>query len=105
MEKSITHAEHVDLLHDRSRLTIISLLATSQGGFLPFTTLQERSSLTPGNLSSHLKMLENRKLITVRKEFHGRRPRTTIQITKEGREALEAFIASMEKLIRQHRSS
>lgn len=93
----------VDQLHDRSRIAIISLLTTCQGGLLPFTKVQEKTKLTPGNLSSHLRMLENRKMITIHKEFHGRRPRTTVSITSEGREALDLFIASMEDIIRRHR--
>ena len=102
-EKSEAIASMVDQLHDRSRLAIISLLATSQGGLLPFTRLQEKTAMTAGNLSSHLRMLENRKMVTLHKEFVGRRPRTTVYLSFEGRKALEMFIASMEELIRVHR--
>lgn len=91
------------LLHDRSRLAIVSLLASSAAGELPFTFIRERTELTAGNLSSHLRTLENAGLVQTIKQFQGRRPLTTIVLTPAGRTALDAAISEMEAIVREYR--
>ncbi|WP_181015537.1 transcriptional regulator [Alkalispirochaeta sphaeroplastigenens] len=95
--------DDTDLLHDRSRLAIVSLLATSSSDELPFTFIQEKTGLTAGNLSSHLRTLENAGLVSLTKQFQGRRPLTTIVLTSTGRTTFDAFIREMESLIRGYR--
>ncbi|MFW6363820.1 MAG: transcriptional regulator [Spirochaeta sp.] len=91
------------LLHDRSRLSIVSLLAGSATGELPFTFIREKTGLTAGNLSSHLRTLENAGLVETVIEFHGRRPLTTIVLAPAGRQALDAAISEMEAIVREYR--
>ena len=55
---------------------------------------------TDGNLSVHLRKLEEADYVEVEKGFRGRRPHTTVRLTKKGREAWIAYIARMEDLLR-----
>ncbi len=65
-----------------------------------FTTLKELLGVTDGNLASHAKALEAEGYIEVRKQFIGRKPNTTYTATASGRQAFEAHIAALERLIR-----
>ena len=91
------------MLDDRTRLSIVTLLATSADSQLSFTEIQEKAGLTPGNLSSHLRNLEEAGYVHVSKQFRGRRPLTTVRITDAGKAALERHIEEMEELIRRYR--
>lgn len=66
-----------------------------------FSGLQQRLELTKGNLSSHLRKLEDGALISVTKEFVDRRPRTTYRLTTQGRSTLEAYLTSVERILRE----
>ncbi|WP_438870755.1 transcriptional regulator [Paractinoplanes ovalisporus] len=68
-----------------------------------FTYLRDTLSLTGGNLSRHLAVLEEAHLIEVTKGHEGRRPRTWIAITAVGRAALAAELAALEALVLRHR--
>lgn len=92
-----------DLLHDRNRLSIVSLLASSPMDELPFTHICEKTGMTAGNLSSHLRSLEHGGLVETIKQFKGRRPLTTVTLTASGRQALDAAIEEMEEIIRNYR--
>lgn len=93
-----------ELLHDRNRLSIVSLLAAGQAASLSFKEIQEKAELTAGNLSSHLRTLETGGLVAVTKQFQGRRPLTTVELTDAGRVTLEEFLGEMEEIIRQYRA-
>jgi DNA-binding MarR family transcriptional regulator len=94
----------IDLLRERNRLAVVSLLAGSITGSLPFTDIQEKTGLTSGNLSSHLRMLETHGLVRIEKSFSGRKPCTTVFLKERGREALEDFVTEMERFIATYRS-
>ena len=85
------------LIHERMRLGIISALAVNQS--LTFNDLKRLLKTTDGNLSVHARRLEEAEFITCTKSFDGRTPRTEYRITANGRRALEAYLAQMEKLI------
>ena len=73
------------IFHEPHRLAIMSsLCALTQGE--SFTELKRDCGLTDGNLSRHLRAMEAAGVITITKTFVGRRPRTTIIVTDEGRE-------------------
>jgi DNA-binding PadR family transcriptional regulator len=59
-------------------------------------------SSTAGNLSRHLTVLEEAGLVDVEKGYEGRRPRTWVRITKQGRQALAAELDVLAALVRQH---
>jgi DNA-binding MarR family transcriptional regulator len=58
--------------------------------------------LTPGNLSRHLTVLEDAGMVQVEKGYEGRRPRTWVRITGQGRAALAAELAALTELVRRH---
>ncbi len=66
-----------------------------------FIYLREKVGATDGNLSVHLKKLEDAKYIGVKKSFEGRKPITHYKLTTTGRKAFEAYIDNLEKLIRK----
>ena len=65
-----------------------------------FTYLREKVGATDGNLSVHLKKLEEAKYISVKKSFSDRKPVSHYKLTSSGRRAFEAYIDSLEKLIK-----
>lgn len=85
------------LIHERTRLAIISALAA--GGPLSFADLKRLLDVTDGNLSVHARKLEEAGYIQCDKSFAGRVPRTEYALTKEGRKALERYLGHMEALI------
>lgn len=86
------------VIHERVRLGIVSALAAR--GALTFTELKELLSLTDGNLSVHSALLEKHGLITVTKEFVGRKPQTTFELTAEGRSQLNDYLDELERLLK-----
>ena len=85
------------LIHERTRLAIISALAG--GGPQSFAELKRLLDVTDGNLSVHARKLEEAGYVECTKSFAGRVPRTEYALTKEGRKALERYIRHMEALI------
>lgn len=83
---------------NRVRLGIMSALMVND--YVEFNSLKELLDVTDGNLASHLKALEKSELISVQKQFIGRKPNTTYQITKEGNKQFTEHINALEKLIK-----
>jgi DNA-binding MarR family transcriptional regulator len=89
-----------DLVHQRHRLGILTIAAEAQ--WADFGYLREALELTAGNLSRHLTVLEEAGLIQVEKGYQGRRPRTRVRITRQGRAALAAELAALTERVRRH---
>ena len=89
------------LLHDRMRLGIVSVLATSAD--LSFSDLKAALSATDGNLSVHARKLEDAGYVSCTKAFVGRTPRTDYKLTASGRRALEKYLDHMDAIIRATR--
>ena len=89
-----------DVVHQRHRLGILTI--TAEAASAEFGYLQQALSVTPGNLSRHLTVLEQARLIHVIKGHRGRRPRTWVKITSAGRTALSAEIAALSELVSRH---
>jgi len=87
------------LLVDRVRLAIMAHLALA-GGPVEFNTLLEELELTKGNLATHLRKLEEAELITVHKEFVGRKPRTTYVCTARGKKEMRSYLGTIEALLK-----
>ena len=85
------------LLHEPARLSVVACLAVVEEA--DFVFLQSQTGMTGGNLSSHVKKLESAGYVKVRKEFQGARPRTSLQLTPPGREALETYLDAMKNLL------
>jgi DNA-binding HxlR family transcriptional regulator len=87
-----------DVIHQKVRLAVMSCLMAS--GEVDFNALKHALGVSDGNLSTHLTVLEDHGYIDVRKEFVGKKPRTTYTPTSLGRKAFEAYIAALEALVK-----
>lgn len=87
-----------DVIHGRVRLAVMAYL--SGAGSADFTLLRHKVGVTDGNLSVHIRKLEEAGYIQVEKQFSDRRPLTICHLTKGGREAWIAYIARMDALLR-----
>jgi len=95
------HERFERLIHERSRLGIISALAVNET--LSFNDLKKLMRTTDGNLSVHARKLEDAGYISCTKSFEGRTPKTEYSLTRAGRRALEQYLNHMEALIRTMR--
>lgn len=89
------------LLHERGRLAITSVLAAVD--HLTFTELRDQLGMTDGNLSVHLQKLEEKGYVAISKQFVGRRPQTTCQLTPAGRRAFSNYLDHLEAIVQQGR--
>ena len=100
--ESAPHQKFERLIHERSRLGIISALAVNES--LTFNDLKNLVKTTDGNLSVHARKLEDAGYISCTKSFEGRKPRTEYRLTPAGRAALEQYLNHMEALIKTMRA-
>jgi len=99
----VTRAANLDrLVHDRTRLAIVSALAVNPT--LSFTELKSLTETTDGNLSVHARKLEDAGYVTCTKGFEGRVPKTEFALTDAGRRALQKYLDHMEAIIKHARS-
>jgi len=87
------------VLADRIRLAILATLAVSKEP-IEFMALLDQLELTRGNLSTHLRKLEDGKFIKVTKEFKNRKPRTTYECTKKGRKEMKSYLRKVENILK-----
>lgn len=86
-----------DVVHQRVRLGILALLEPAED--VDFQLLRDSLELTDGNLSRHLQVLEDAGYLRIDKMFEGKRPRTRVSITREGRHALDAEVRALRELV------
>lgn len=86
-----------DVIHGRVRLGIMAYLADAE--VADFTELKDLLALTQGNLSIHLRKLEDAGYIAIDKSFVGRKPLTRARITEAGRTAFAAYLEAIAKLV------
>lgn len=80
------------VIHAQARLRVMTTLsAIAAGDKLAFPRLQELLDMTPGNLSAHVRRLEDAGYVTVEKSYRGRTPVSWVSITRRGRRAFEAY--------------
>jgi DNA-binding MarR family transcriptional regulator len=89
------------LIHEKGRLAIMSMLAASPE--LSFTELRDALEMTDGNLTTHIKALQQEGYISVAKSFQNNRPLTTCSLTSAGRKAFTEYIGLLEKIVRQNK--
>ncbi len=82
---------------NRVRLGIMSALMVNDA--LDFNSFKDLLGVTDGNLASHLKTLEKHQLITVSKQFIGRKPNTTYSASDLGRISFKKHLAALEQLL------
>lgn len=97
----MTEAELDPVIHVQARLRVVATLAgLPRGDRIVFTRLQKVLQMTAGNLSTHLRKLEDAGYVEVEKTFQGRSPVTYIALTAAGRRAFETYTASLEALLK-----
>jgi DNA-binding MarR family transcriptional regulator len=89
------------VIHEKGRLAIMSSLAASPE--LSFTELRDALSMTDGNLTTHIRTLQQEGYVAVTKSFQNNRPLTTCTLTSRGRKAFTDYINLLEKIVRQTR--
>ena len=82
----------------RVRLGIMSVLMVND--WIDFTEMKSLLDITDGNLASHSSALEKAEFIEVKKEFVGKKPKTSYRVTNLGRASFVSHINSLEKLFK-----
>lgn len=97
--KEFDYQQLDDIIHSRIRLAIISVLIAVDEAEFKF--LKEKVKTTDGNLSVHLKKLDEAGYVFVRKEFLNKKPVTSYRLSKKGQEAFQLYVERLEKLIQK----
>ena len=88
------------IIHQPVRLKIMSALKVLPAGeSIEFVRLKAIVAATEGNLGAHIATLEEAGYVAVEKDFVGKRPRTRITLTKQGRRAFEDYVAYLRDII------
>ncbi len=82
-------------------MAIMSLLAANPE--LSFTEMKQTLGMTDGNLSVHLRTLQEAGYIAISKTFQDRKPLTTCSLTNGGRKAFASYIDLLEQIVKQSR--
>lgn len=90
-------------VHQRVRLGILAIL--SEATECTFPMVRDELELTDGNLSRHLRVLEEAGFIEIRKGYEGRRPCTWLALTRKGGRALRDELAALEQLVNRLRQT
>ncbi len=97
-EASALSAAGLDrLIHEPARFSVMANLYVVDSA--DFLFIMRSTGLTFGNLSSHLKKLEDAGYVKIKKEFLGKKPHTMLELTDKGRRALERYRESMRKAL------
>jgi DNA-binding MarR family transcriptional regulator len=87
------------VIHERARLSVLTSLITNARG-VTFNDLKELCSLTDGNLSRHLRVLERAKMVEIDKGYDRNRPLTVCRITASGRKRYLEYLNTLEQVVR-----
>jgi len=90
------------VIHEKGRLAIMSMLAASPE--LSFTELRDALAMTDGNLTTHIRALQQEGHVAVAKSYRNNRPLTTCSLTVAGRKAFTDYINLLEQIVRQNKS-
>jgi DNA-binding MarR family transcriptional regulator len=85
------------VIHAPARLMVLTYLYVVESADYVF--LMRLTGLTWGNLSTHLSKLEEAGYITINKAFKGKKPHTTISLTKQGRTAFREYKNSLQQVL------
>mgnify|MGYP000395048512 CR=1 FL=1 len=95
--KSIIH-QLDKAFENRIRLGVMSVLVVND--WVEFNELKRLLEVTDGNLASHIAALEKKGFVEVRKQFVGKKPNTSFQVTKEGKDAFADHLNALEQLLK-----
>jgi len=91
------HSQIDDVIHGRLRLGVMAYLSSVSPAV--FGELRDKVGATDGNLSTHLKKLEEAGYVRQEKRFVGKKPQTRVFLTEAGRKAWLAWIDQMRNLM------
>ena len=86
-----------EIIHGRLRLGVMTYLV--QNDVADFNELKSALAATQGNLSVHLRKLEEAGYVTIEKSFLDRKPLTRVRISKSGRRAFARYVEAMAALL------
>ena len=86
-----------DVIHGRIRLGVMAYLVGAQTA--DFNALKAHLATTDGNLSVHLRKLEEAGYVSIDKSFRGRKPVTAVSLAPNGREAFTQYLGALSGLI------
>ena len=90
------------VIHEKGRLAIMSALAATPE--LSFTEMKNALEMTDGNLTTHIRILQEEGFVSVAKSYQNNRSLTTCSLTKAGRKAFTDYIDLLEQIVRQSKS-
>ena len=89
------------VIHEKGRLAIMSMLAASPE--LSFIELRDALNMTDGNLTTHIRTLQEAGYVAVAKSYQNNRPLTTCSLTTAGRKAFAGYVDLLEQILQQTR--
>lgn len=87
------------VIHERARLSVLTCLITNPKGLI-FNDLKQLCSLTDGNLSRHLRVLETEGMVQIVKGHDRNRPQTICRITPAGRTRYLNYLSTLEQVVK-----
>ena len=87
-----------DIVHGRIRLGVMAYLSAVESALFP--ELRDKVGATDGNLSAHLRKLEEAGYVSADKSFANRKPQTRLSLTQTGRKAWRVWLDHIERLTR-----
>jgi DNA-binding MarR family transcriptional regulator len=87
------------VIHEKGRLAIMSALAATPE--MSFTELRDTLEMTDGNLTTHIRTLQEAGYVAIAKSYQNNRPLTTCSLTPAGRKAFTGYIDLLEEIVRQ----
>lgn len=91
------------VIHEKGRLAIMSLLAATPD--MAFTELRDALQMTDGNLTTHVRTLQEAGYVVVAKSYQNNRPLTTSSLTPAGRKAFAEYVELLDQIVRQARAT
>ena len=90
-----------ETIHQSTRLRIMTLLASQSGSDrVAYGFIQRALGLTGGNLTVHLRKLEEAGYVATTKEFVNAKPRTWVQATPDGRREYAKHLSNLERALK-----
>ena len=87
------------VIHEKGRLAIMSLLAATPE--LAFTELRDTLEMTDGNVTAHIRTLQEAGYVAISKSFQNNRSLTTCSLTASGRKSFAEYIGLLEQIVQQ----
>ncbi|MGI5154924.1 winged helix-turn-helix domain-containing protein [Microbispora sp. CA-102843] len=88
------------MIHAQARLRVVTALSTlAEGDRVTFPWLKDLLGMSAGNLSVHLRKLDEAEYVEITKSFQGRTPVTFVRLTTRGRLAFEQYVTALRRLL------